>query len=227
MKKLELSTAWVTPLSLQYCTYHGCGKSEFVLNEDMMQENFEEGVTDVHPDYYYMHFDNKKYMEEWNWKVQSHIESILTEELKYHLGIDITYTPMGWSSPQYYNFGGDVNKFDIEAESFQPLLDYCLADQENFEAYLKEHFSSCDGFISFVSNNIREWKMDIEANVMTAWGAALGFFLEQEVQIYPDEAFTDMFYTEFVDYKELDEFLADPAQEPEHEWQKALLERGI
>jgi hypothetical protein len=234
MRKLELTTDLIGVGG--FCTYHGAGNTEYTLHEDRIQEDFDNGDTDVHPDYYWMHFDNKKYTTDWNKKVQDYLEANLVSDFKRVLGMDIVYTDCGYSSPREYNFRGDWNLFDIECTSFVPLLRFCLSRQESFGKFLKENYTSYDGFLSFTSNNIKEWKLDIKADCMTAWGAAVRFFLQEESDMQehdPFYVFHDMFYTEYVDYTALDQFIAelkdgsiDPTDFTE-DWQKALFERDV
>jgi len=137
MKKLELTTDLIGVGG--FCTYHGAGNTEYTLHEDLIREDFKEGQTDIHPDYYWMHFDNTKYMKDWNEKVQDYLEANLVSDFKRVLGMDIIYTDCGYSSPREYNFRGDWNLFDIECESFVPLLRFCLSRQKAFGKFLKEN----------------------------------------------------------------------------------------
>lgn len=213
-----------------FCTYWGYGKSEDVLHEDMIQEDFENGYTEVHPDYYYEHFDNQSYMEEWNRRVQNFLEEHITNALKNNLGAVFTYTNDGYRSPREYNFGGDVNNFTLEGDWFK-VLKFCR-QSEYFEEFLKREYSSYDGFISLTANNLQEWEEDIKDENETAYGAALSFFLAEGAEYFDDYfiadgLFKDMYFTEYVDYTALEEFKKELSSgeevELDEEWKKAIV----
>lgn len=71
-------------------------------------------------------------------------------------GIALTYESL--SSPREYNFTTDRIFCEITPEEVKRLVS--LLDREKFAEYVKENFTSCDGFSSFYSNNADEWKID-------------------------------------------------------------------
>jgi hypothetical protein len=234
-KELELSTNLIG-LDGLFCTYHGNGNSEYTLNEDCIQEDFDNGDSDIHPDYYWVHFDNKKYMIDWNKAVQSFVEDVLIEMLGNYFGIEIEYTNDGYWSPSYYNFSHDVSNFTIKSYSFQRIVLYCL-HSEDFPSYLKDHFTSYDGFSSNTANNVTEWYEDITNDDATAWGAAFSFLLsewkkETNAFDYVYECFESMFYSEYVDCTELDRFIEDIKDgsaivDDRSDWQVAVFDKYI
>lgn len=67
------------------------------------------------------------------------------------------------SSPRYYNFTTDriVMNLNIDLDA---LKEFVLGNEDyrnGFDKYLRAHYTSCDGFCSFVANNIDEF---FEAN---------------------------------------------------------------
>ena len=67
-------------------------------------------------------------------------------------------------SPQYYNYSTDRCFCQIETnrKTLKLIKEYTLR-LEGVEQYIKDHFTSCDGFISFITNDFNEWKeLDIE-----------------------------------------------------------------
>jgi hypothetical protein len=234
MRKLELTTDLIGING--FCTYWGAGRSEYVLNEDSIEEDFKEKYTNIHPDYYWTYFDNQQYMADWSNAVHEYLDGKIYDAFRNKLDMEITYTAEGYSSPREYNFRGDWQIFDIDCTSFVPLLRYCLSREKEFEEFLRKNYTSYDGFLSFTSNNVYEWKLDIRADKMTAWGAAVRFFLEREGDFGEDDKYyigEDMYYTNYVDYEPLDLFLEElrggrinPADFT-NDWQKALFERDI
>ena len=63
-------------------------------------------------------------------------------------------------SPKYYNF--ETDKLVIKIEFSKKALElWCFTTKaDKFNEYLKEHYSSYSGFISFISNNIDDFKHD-------------------------------------------------------------------
>lgn len=62
-------------------------------------------------------------------------------------------------SPREYNFQTDKILMEINVD-YQKLKDLILSNEEmksGFDNYLKKHFTSRDGFVSFVANNITEY----------------------------------------------------------------------
>lgn len=66
----------------------------------------------------------------------------------------------GIASPKYYNFETDRLICDVEYDR-TALIDFCFSKhRKEFDEYLKENFTSYDGFISFVPNNVAEFWQD-------------------------------------------------------------------
>lgn len=60
------------------------------------------------------------------------------------------------SSPREYNFVNDSVNVQVTMEH-KELLDFITAHTEEFEEYIKEHYTSYDGFMSHYSNDHMEW----------------------------------------------------------------------
>lgn len=213
------------------CTYWGWGKSEITLREDMIEEDFEDGHTDIHLDYYFSHFDNKKYMEDWNKAIQYELEQYLLDVIIYTTGGAFTYTAGGWWSPREYNFHHDQNDFVLEGD-WDKIYKFC-ADHEDFPQFLKDNYTSCDGFTSFTTNNLEGWKLDFESGDATAYGAALRFMIldyGDDLALTVSEWFQDFFYAEYVDYEDLNNFKEEmEAGEVnlDAEWKRAIFTRDV
>lgn len=64
------------------------------------------------------------------------------------------------NSPREYNFTTDKLVCEVEVD-LDKLKKYCYeTEREKFEEYLKENYSSYDGFISFVPNNVKEFEQE-------------------------------------------------------------------
>src|SRR5690554_796308 len=112
MKTIELSTGLIG-ISGMFCTYHGWGRPEEALyGADFLEEDFNNGDSDIHPDYAYMHWDNKSYMKEWNEAVLSSTEDLLNEVFDHFELEGVKFIGGDYYSPREYNFGGDQSNFD-------------------------------------------------------------------------------------------------------------------
>lgn len=64
------------------------------------------------------------------------------------------------NSPREYNFTTDKLVCEVEID-LDKLRKYCYeTEREKFEEYLKENYSSYDGFISFIPNNVKEFEQE-------------------------------------------------------------------
>lgn len=89
------------------------------------------------------------------------INYYIPEEMKQkdYYKLEIEYT--GIYSPKYYNYTTDKIDYIIKTnkQTMQELKKYIL-DLAGAEQYIFKRFSSYDGFISFLSNNIDYWKTE-------------------------------------------------------------------
>ena len=62
-------------------------------------------------------------------------------------------------SPPYYNFTTDKCYINVETNynTLNMIKEYTLS-QKGANRYILDHFTSCDGFISFISNDINIWR---------------------------------------------------------------------
>lgn len=68
---------------------------------------------------------------------------------------------VGIDSPQYYNFTTDKLKMKVKYDS-KSLKSYMRKHESEFADYLYDHFTSYDGFISFVANNPHEFYLQMQ-----------------------------------------------------------------
>ncbi len=117
------------------------------------------------------------------------------------------------SSPGYYNFSNDTVNIELELD-FNALLKAFIRHKHSAE-YLKENYTSRDGFNSYHPNNMSDW---IEA----AWdhqqhtaGSMLAFFLMLEderselIQNIYEDVSDSVYSSEYIKYDELCEAVND------------------
>lgn len=114
------------------------------------------------------------------------------------------------SSPREYNFHTDAIHITIKAtQKFRrELTKYLKANYEAFRLYIKDNYTSRDGFMSFYSNYAHDWiadmpnRMDTNAHIL---GALLEFVCQNE-DINHDDMYMDICgdtYIQCSNYSEL------------------------
>ena len=232
MEKIQLNST-IIGLGL-FSTYHGYGDPQWTLHEDIISEDFEEGFSDISPNYYFQYFNNKKYMEVWNERVYNYIENTLLQKVFNVLDTKFNTISLGHWSPKEYNFNVDSCDFELELDwdSFvENVIKYIDKNKEEFDKYLHDNYTSYDGFNSFTSNNFDSWLNDFNNKRIQEIAAVISFIIDKEYtkqQIEEDASisvFDDLFYFDFVDYTELDKFLKDMSN-PTEDWQLDIINRN-
>lgn len=110
----------------------------------------------------------------------------------------------GISSPKYYNFDTDRLMIEITYED-DALASYCFEHNRNeFDIYLRQNFTSYDGFLSFVANNVSDFKKQMDEEESSDWSdrcsqVMLEFYLLQTLDLeairnrVADFAYDEMF----------------------------------
>lgn len=80
-------------------------------------------------------------------------------------------------SPRYYNFETDSLLIDIDV-NIKNLKNYCFRIHKNdFNQYLKDNFTSYDGFISFIENNICTFKEQYKTDKNKCLNVMIEYYL--------------------------------------------------
>ncbi len=195
MTNLKLSTNLIGVDGI-YCTYWGLG--EDLIDDWQINEDFKDGYIDYNSEYFWSHYDHSAFMDDWAKQVYKFIDSIIVDTFKRELGLDVTLEYSGRWSPREYNFSHDTVNFDINCEQgFVKLVEFCT-NHPDFSKFLKDHYSSYDGFMSFTANNVGTLLEDVAAEDMTAYGAMVRFILLMdedfnniEFEIYYSNYFDD------------------------------------
>ena len=83
------------------------------------------------------------------------VESLNDELYEHDVITNMDY--VGMSSPRYYNYSTDKVLIDVDY-NFISLVKYCRhTNKDKFNQYLKNNYTSYDGFISFVENSVEEF----------------------------------------------------------------------
>lgn len=113
--------------------------------------------------------------------VANYCAEVLTKEADKIL-LEVTCT--GSHSPREYNFSTDEAELLIRLNSAR-LGRYIDAHLAEFNEYLRETFTSYDGFWSYVPNNWRDFKRQLRAGGAIEsdrnWAVMLGWYMRREV----------------------------------------------
>lgn len=104
-----------------------------------------------------------------------------------------TFEFEGIDSPREYNFTTDklVVNMKAKSESIQFLVHYCINQHRTqFDKYLKDNFSSYDGFWSFWPNNVPDWWKKMCEEDLSA--ADLGFMIVNMIEFVLEYTWEEM-----------------------------------
>lgn len=119
-------------------------------------------------------------------------------------------------SPKYYNFSNDAIYVEIDLD-FDKLIGAFKNDPDAAE-FVKERYTSYDGFISSYPNEINEFCTEDPVHIT---GSILDFFLwDRKDDLYV--ILEDIYYNEYVQYDKIIELFNDEYNVNISEWQDLL-----
>lgn len=160
--------------------------------------HWDEPCFDGEEEYYNLPSD-KSFDEFVDWdRYHTHIAKEMCSEVQYLLSdfvSDITFE--GIVSPKYYNFENDSINCEIEADNFK-IQEYLYENKNKFDAYIRNNYTSRDGFISSYSNDSSEWMSEWHTDEHMV-GAVLQFICDNEGFEEPwdlNDCHISLFYTD-------------------------------
>ena len=126
-----------------YNTFFECDESDVI--DSYNQEN------DTNFDYDNFEWDYSEYYDQIARNCCDAIETLLK---KNNIVQSIKFQNI--VSPLYYNYSNDGINVEVEI-NIENLILFIAQNKEEFDTYIKENYSSRDGFISFHSNDGNEW----------------------------------------------------------------------
>lgn len=153
-----------------------CNSDEFIDDEYELKGLLEEIVTDEKLEvvYEYENFEqykkdvSKTYLEYYVEKIIDCLPSEISDADYFKFEIIDDEDNIEVISPKYYNYRTDSCYCLVETniETLQKLKNFGLQNEEDVQEYLRNHFTSYEGFHSFISNDIEYWKqLDIKEYV--------------------------------------------------------------
>ena len=165
----------------------------------MIESDKDDGYIHFTPEYFWDNFQNDKYVTEIEKLAHSFINGTIKENNVWvHIKGGEIY------SPKYYNFSND--EMDLEVGfSRKKVVDEINKDIPKFNSFLKERYSSRDGFNSHTSNNYIDWQEDFNNNEDTAIGAVLTYLFQETIE-ENRQSFIEYVYNEHLDYRDFVDF---------------------
>jgi hypothetical protein len=184
------------------------GMYDSVLSPDSMFCNilYDMEELNVDPKYFWDNFSMQDYVKEVERQAQVFFKGEVyeVEGMKFKIEAGEIY------SPKYYNFATDEIDLTVEFNK-RHVLKFAKDNQEGFNIYLKEHYSSYDGFISHTANNYPEWLEDFKNNNSQAIGAVLTYIftvadeLDDIREDFYEQCQSNIYSSEFCDWSAYDE----------------------
>ncbi len=193
--------------------FHGFYGSGLEDDDDMQYTLFNEPdkIDEKHRDWLLENaFDYINYSDYHN-AMAVEICHAVSEELESH-GLIKSFEFENLVSPKYYNFSNDSIDVIFEVD-IKSLIEKCQQELEEFEEYIKQCYTSYDGFSSHYSNDPANWLSGeyIEENANHCVGSLLRFLLcgdnDNNYQDLVYEATSEVYIGEFIDFdKMLEDF---------------------
>lgn len=140
-----------------------------LFESSTIDNDYQEGYVNYDSEYYWEHWQNDLFEEE----IQALACKFLDGKLKQD-GIEIAIKTGEIYSPKYYNFSTDNIDLEVTFNKTK-LLRYARDHKDYFNAYLKDNYSSYDGFSSHTANDFSEWLNDFKVNQVQSIGAILTY----------------------------------------------------
>ncbi len=111
------------------------------------------------------------------------VESLEDELYSHDVITNMDYA--GMSSPRYYNYETDRVLIDVDY-NFIALVKYCRhTNKDKFNQYLKDNYTSYDGYISFVENSVSKFFLKdwFNSHKNMAVQVMIEFYLTSEIDL--------------------------------------------
>ena len=220
MKKIETGTQLMPLVSVS--TYGGVCDSDHTIDSYSINDDFKEGYIPYNAEMYWdKGFNNELYKKDIIKVATNYIGYIFDEIKKLNLGIK-KLVIVDFHSPREYNFETDHLYFDLIVNNnfhknlLKIINKLSTEDKAKLDSYLREKYSSRDGFNSYTANNLGDLISEIQGEEVRETSVFLYWYFKEfgsdDLKEYLDydnwsEYFYEnkAFYTEFVS----DEFLKD------------------
>jgi hypothetical protein len=184
------------------------GMYESILSPENMFCNslYDMEELNVNTDYFWNNFSDDDYVKE----IERQAQVFFKGEVYKVEGIEFKIKAGKIYSPKYYNFATDEIDLTVEFNK-RHVLKFAKDNQDGFNIYLKNKYSSYDGFISYTANNYTEWLEDFKDNNSQAIGAVLTYIftvadeLDDTREAFYEQCQGNIYFSEFCNWSAYDE----------------------
>lgn len=159
-----------------YYTIFDC---DSIVNDEVYHINQERECKGLEAlDYDEFEFDFKDYKN----RIAEKCTEVIERELMYLFPSVSEVKFQQLISPKYYNFSNDSINIEIQIKDINEIIAYLQDNEEEFSKYIKERYSSSDGFISSHSNDYVDWLFALNngEDLKHKLGSVLEFILGNE-----------------------------------------------
>lgn len=140
--------------------------------------NINANRDDDEPEYDFVDSGYEKYCDDVSKQITEQIFYDLDQKEDGEIIKSMTFVKL--HSPKYYNFETDKIEAEIEVD-WQALIDWVKDNTYLFSEYLKNNFSSYDGFISFVPNNTNDFWDALDGDFERLSDVLIEFYILQHL----------------------------------------------
>ena len=212
MRTFELSTNLFNIVNVDMYSTNAPCNSDNLISSYLIDEDFNENLISYDADTFWNNFDNDKFKAE----ILKRATDFISDNVKpllVDLGLGITdIKVVGIHSPKFYNWSTDTLNFDlITDDNFTNNIIDVINNLEpneldDLSKFLKDNYTSYDGFTSFTDNNIPDLINSIKDNEEREIGAFLSWYWNWTDSSYECADWNYYVNEEFPIY---DEFLTD------------------
>lgn len=149
------------------------------------------------------YFDNERYEQDLAIYFVEGLNDLIYSENTILKDISFEYESL--ARPRFYNYENDKINGYVNLP-LDTVIEYMNNNAEEFQQYLKDNYSSRDGFTSFVPTNLddfrKELKSDLSKDVDRDLGILVEFIIEKELKMTPDEIYEKLSYDLLEDVSE-------------------------
>lgn len=115
----------------------------------------------------------------------------LSEKVSEMLKTNVEFEFQNIHSPKYYNYSNDSINVNLKCDFdtfMNNLLFFIKQHIKEFEQYIKDNYTSCDGFMSYYSNDVKDW-------IKNEYGEhEIGSMLEFALRVFDEDIEEEMIY---------------------------------
>lgn len=175
---------------------------ENIFDDYMINDDHKEGYIKFNSEYYWDNFQNDKFVKD----IEKLAGEYLNGTLSNDNGVEIKLKCGEIYSPRAYNFATDNIDIEVNYNKVK-VLKFAKDNRDEFNTFLRDNFSSYDGFYSHTSNNYNDWLIDFKDNNVQSIGAILTYIFKQECEDnhygFYEFVFENVYYSNYVDYAQI------------------------